>query len=673
MANYTQHAGLKVSTPLGDDKLILRGLHGEDRLSGLFHYQLELLSEESDLDFSAIVGEPVTVTIASGDTEYKINGICSRFVQAGSGPRFTTYYAELRPWFWLTTMMVDSKIFQEKSVTDIIDEVLKAKGFSDFEIKCEGSYEPRVYCVQYNESVFNFLSRLMEDEGIYYFFTHEDGKHTMVIADSASAHEEREGQAPGRVKSQESTGDTEDIITSFAVEEQVTATAYAMTDYNFEQPTGDLAVNVQGDSADREIYEYPGGYAEKSPGETRVKVRLEEQEAAAKVVKGQSHCRGFLSGYKIKVEEHVREDLNGDYVLKWVSHIANFRNYTNTFEAIPADVPFRAPRMSRKPRIYGSQTAVVVGKSGEEIYTDEYGRIKVQFHWDRDGADDEKSSCWCRVSQYWAGKGFGAWFLPRIGQEVVVSFLEGDPDRPLVTGSVYNAEQTVPYALPDDMTKSTTKTQSSKEKADGYNEIRFEDLKDSEEIYMHAEKDMNIDIKNCHTRNVAGAETITIGWKDENGDHQGGGRTVLIKEGDETFTVEKGNRALEVTEGDETYTIGGKRTVKVSGDEDRTNEGNYDMKVSGNYTLKVDGDITIEAGGAVSVKSGTSFAVESGTDMSVKAGTSLASESGTSYEIKAGTTFSNKASVTSEIKASATMTVDGGGMLTLKGGLVQIN
>lgn len=661
--NFTQqNLGLTVSSPLGDNDLLLRSLHGEDRISGLFHYTLELYSQAVDLDMASVVGQSITAKVAHPGGEFAINGVVSRFVQAGTSQRFTTYYAELRPWLWMLTMVTDSRIFQEKSVLEIIEEVFGDHGFSDYRNDCQGSYDPREYCVQYQESCFDFISRLMEDEGIYYFFEHEDGKHTLVLADDGSAHQVRDGVETARVKNQDSVGGEDEIITHVALEQQVTVGGYAMTDYNFEQPSGQLGVNVAGAEASLEVFEYPGGYVVKGSGESRVKVRIEAEELPAKLLRGQSGMRGFMAGYKFELAEHVRDDLNGEYVLSWVSHSATASKYTNTFEAFPADVPYRPQRLTRKPRVYGTQTAKVVGKSGEEIFTDKYGRIKVKFHWDRKGKADDTASCWVRVSQGWAGKGWGAFFLPRIGQEVIVSFLEGDPDRPLVTGSVYNAEQTVPYSLPGDATKSTLLSRSSKE-GDAGNEIRFEDKKDSEEIYVHAQKDWNSVVENDMTLEVRNDQTITIV----------NSRKTTIKESDDELTIEKGNRKITVAKGDETHSVKGKRSLDVTADESHKNKAKFVHEVAGDYILKVKGNITIEAQGKINLKSTGAFTAESGSTMLHKAGTSLTAKAGTSMTLKAGVTIKAEGGVGFEAKGGAQAKVEGGGMLTLKGGLVKVN
>jgi type VI secretion system secreted protein VgrG len=658
-----QNVGLTVVSPLGEDDLLLQTISGEDRISGLFHYQLEMLSAEPDLSMDDIVGQSVTAKMAHGDVEFCFNGICSRFVQAGTNQRFTTYYAELRPWLWELTLTTDSKIFQEKSAVDIIKAVFDDAGYSDYRVDASGGTAVREYTVQWQETDFNFVTRLMEDEGICYFFEHEEGTHTLVIADEASHFEPREGVEPAVVEAQAGSGTGDEIITRFALEQQVIVGGYAMTDYNFEKPSTKLDVTVSGEDAAKEVFEWPGGYLAKGDGDGRAKLRIEAAETPKILVKGQSYVRGYISGSKFEVTDHVREDLNAEYVMRWVSHRASTTRYQNTFEAFPADLAFRPPRVTRKPRIYGVQPAVVTGPSGEEIYTDKYGRIKVQFFWDRLGEGDDTTTCFIRVAQTWAGKGWGAWFLPRIGQEVLVTFLDGDPDRPIVTGSVYNGEMTTPYSLPGDQTKSTIKTESSKG-GDGNNELRFEDKKDEEEIYIHAEKDMNVMIDNDSTREVLNDEVVTIHMN----------RTTIVKEEHEIHTIEKGDRTFEISKGNETYTVAtGTRDVAVKDNETHDNGADFTHTVAGNYTLEVTGDLTIDVTGKIAIKTSNSWAAEASTSMDFKSGTSTKLKAGTSMDLEGGTTLGTKAGISAEHKASAMATVDGGGMLTLKAGLVQIN
>jgi type VI secretion system secreted protein VgrG len=584
---------LKVSTALGPNKLLLRAFRGEERISGLFQFTLEMVSEDNAIDFQAIVGKAVTVTLSSSDTARYLNGIVGRFVQEETNLRLTRYFAEIHPWLWLLTKTSDCRIFQNKSVPEILESVFSDLGFTDFRNDLTGTYDKREYCVQYNESTFNFVSRLMEEEGIFYYFEHGSDKHTLVLGDDSPANPTCSGLSTAVHYRQSLTEHTQDLtVTRCLVEEQVVTGAYAHDDFNFETPNTDLKVESKSDTPKFRVYEYPGGFLKKDAGEKQADRRLDALEQPQKIIRGDGFVHAFSAGHKFELKDHYRADVNKTYVLQSVSHAATQESYTNSFTAFPADLSFRPARITPKSTISGTQTAIVVGKAGEEIWTDKYGRVKVQFHWDQLGKNDENSSCWIRVDYGWAGKQWGGIFLPRIGQEVTVSYLEGDPDRPLITGAVYNSEQAVPYTLPDEQTKSTVKTNSSKG-GGGFNEIRFEDKKDSEELYFHAQKDHNIVVEHDRTKKVLNNETNEI--KQD--------RSTTIQEGNDTYVVSKGNRTFKVDTGNETYDVKGTRALTVTGNETHTNKANFSQEVSGNYALKVTGNLTIEATGMITIKS----------------------------------------------------------------------
>lgn len=640
---------LKLTTPLGPNKLLLRACRGEEQLSGLFNFRLEMVSEDNAIDFSAIVGKAVTVTLTLGnDTEHYVNGIVGRFVQEETNLRLTRYFADIYPWLWLLTKTSDCKIFQNKSVPDIIEGVFSDLGFTDFRSDLKGTYDPREYCVQYNETSFNFVSRLMEEEGIFYYFEHTSDKHTLVLGDDADAHQTCPGLESTPVHFRQSLVDhAQDlVVTRCMVEEQVVTGAYTHDDYNFETPNTDLKAESQSDTPKYKVYEYPGNFSKKDAGQKRADLRLDALEQPQKMIRGDGFVRAFVAGHKFELKDHYRADVNKTYVLQSVSHAVTQETYSNSFTAFPSDAAFRPAPVTPKPRISGTQTAVVVGKSGEEIWTDKYGRVKVQFHWDQLGKNDENSSCWIRVDYGWAGKQWGGIFLPRIGQEVIVSYLEGDPDRPLITGAVYNSVQTVPYTLPDEQTKSTVKTNSSKG-GNGFNEIRFEDKKDSEELYFHAQKDQKITVENDRTKSVLHNETNTI-KRD---------RSTTIEEGNDTYVVSKGNRTFKVDTGNETYEVKGTRALTVTGDETHTNKGNFTQTISGNYELKVTGNLTIDVTGSVTIKSGQAMTHESQMSLTNKAAMSL----------------TNEAQMDITNKGNASNTVESGGITTIKGSLVKIN
>lgn len=638
MPKTNANQSLQLTTPLGTDKLVATGLTGTEYLSAPFEFVLNAVATADGLDPAKVSGKSVTATLIDGDGKNRfINGLATRVAITGK-----QWSLDLRPWLWMLTLGSDNRIFQNKTVPEILKAVFDGAGFSDYSDKLTASYAAREYCVQYNETNFAFVHRLMEEEGIWYRFEHADGKHTLVLGDDASAH-----VACSEVSSAkflelpaEKNWLENNRVESATIELSVVTGKYQTDDFNFESPSTELKTQVRGAGSDQQVYAYPGGYAKKDAGESFASKRLQALEAQTKILTAKSDVRHFAAGCKFALTGHPDTALNIDWVLTEVRHDAAPSQYANVFAAIPADVAFRPLPHTPKPHIAGSQTAIVTGKAGEEIWTDKYGRIKVQFHWDQLGKKDENTTCWIRVAQSWAGKSWGAWTLPRIGQEVVVSFLDGDPDRPLVTGCVYNGDNSLPYALPDSQTRTTLKSNSSKNGA-GYNEIRFEDKTDAEEIFVHARKDLNIEAEK-------------------------GNRAVTVMEGNDSLTVSKGNRATTISEGNETHAVSkGTREITVKGNETHTDEADYSHEVKGNYTLKVTGDLTIQVSGKI--------AIQSSADVTVKAGTSLTAQSGTGLAAKAGTSATLQGGTTVEVKGAASGTVDGGGMLTVKAGMVKIN
>jgi len=679
-----------ITTPLDGAarKFHLDHVKGKEQISGLFFYKVTLKSHDDKVDFSQLMGKPAVVHFECMDGENTrfINGIVSRFTQAGTDGNVVTYYAELRPWLWQLTLSKDCRIFQNKKTTEIITEVFNELGFTDFQDKTTGTYTPREYCVQYGETDFNFISRLMEEDGIFWFFEHTKAKHTLILADSNSTCEACKGFASLRLRDVDPRQD--DLAAKCGSEQELISNKYAAKDYNFETPETNLLTKVDGKTDGKlEVYEYPGGFLKTNEGEKIVNLRIEELEVPGKQLSGESFCRGFVTGYKFTLAEHYRADCNATYILRKLSIDAKDSLYKNKFEAFPESAVFRPPQVSEKGRIYGTQTATVVGKAGEEIWTDKYGRIMVQFHWDLDGKKDEKSSCWVRVAQVWAGKNWGSFFIPRVGAEAIITFLEGDPDQPLVIGTLYNATQTVPYAQPGEKTKSTIKTNSSKG-GGGFNELRFEDKKDAEEIYIHAQKDMNVEVLNNQTITITKNRTTTIKDEHETLTVETGNRTTEISKGNESLTVKQGNRTVQVSTGNETHSVKGTRDLTVTGKETHTNDADFVQTVKGNFTLNVTGNLTIDVKGSITIKSAQDIKIEAGMNMSSKAGMDMKNEAGMNMNNKAGLNFENKgtfivndasanldnkAGGVMNNKASAMQTVDGGGMLVVKGGIVKIN
>ena len=632
---------LSVSTSLGADKLLLRGLSGEEFLSAPFVFDLTMGMSSADLDLSSLVGEAIAVTLTggSGVTRY-IHGRLYTAIHDGQ-----VCTAQIRPWLSLLEHSSDNRIFQTKSVPDILTAVFDDAGFSDYKLSLTSSYDQLDYCVQFGETTYNFVHRLMQENGIGYFFEHTSSAHTLVLFDDVSGCSALSSGAtvPLLPMPPQATYVEDNRIQSVAQRLTAGTGKYQTDDYNFETPSTELKASV-GDSG-LQIYDYPGRYTLKNTGDTVAKVRLEALEAPLSLIEGTSPLRTMTPGYTFTLSDHPTSSLNAEYLIRSVTHRAERREYVNEFTAQAKATAYRPPVTAMKPRIPGSQTALVVGKSGEEIWSDKYGRIKVQFHWDQLGQKDENSSCWIRVAQAWAGAAWGSVVLPRIGQEVVVSFLNGDPDRPLVTGAVYNGENSPPYTLPTDQTKMVIKSNSSKG-GGGFNELYFEDKKDSEVVYLHAQKDMTVEVLNDRT------ETITQ---------------------NESVTVSEGDRTIAVSKGKETHSVKGTRSLTVSDNETRTYEADVSETISGKLTIKVTGDVTIETSGAMTLKSSGDMTLDAGGSMTVKSGSSMDISSGTGLTGKAGTALDLQGGTTMSVKGSASGTVDGGGTLTVKGGMVNIN
>lgn len=523
---------LAIETPLGKDKLVLDSLRGVEEISRPFRFRLSLLSEDHAIVFDKIVGERVCIAVygpqASRDKQPDpvryIHGHIRQFAQRERNERYSFYDATLVPWLWFLTNTAGCRIFQDKSAPQIIKQVFKDRGFSDFEEALQGQYEPIEYCVQYRESDFDFVSRLMQHFGICYFFKHEKDKHVLVLADNASAHPNCGTQhefAYLRDARHASDNKKPGVITDLRLRQRLRSGKVMLSDYNFETPGQSLAATAAGTvriaGNDRlEVFDYPGCFSKRGQGEQLAKVRIQEIESRALMLRGKSTGRTMVAGHKFELAGHGRSELNKPHLLLRVRHTASngdlgkdSAGYGVRFTCIPAKTPFRPTRSTRKPTVQGPQTAVVVGKQGNEIFTDKHGRVKVQFHWDREGQCDEKSSCFIRVAQSSAGKGWGAQLIPRIGQEVVVEFLEGDPDRPLITGVVYNGTEVPPYP-PDQHPTVTALKSSSSKGGGGFNELRFEDDKGKEQVFVHAQKDLDLRIKNDRREWVGNAQHLVV-------------------------------------------------------------------------------------------------------------------------------------------------------------------
>ena len=721
MPTYTQKSRLiHLDTPLGKDVLLLQALSGHEGISRLFRFSLELLSENHSVSFKDIIGKQVTIALhLPGDDERFWNGYVSHFACGSGDNRFSYYRAEIVPWLWFLTRTADCQIFQQKTIPEIIKKVFQDHGFQDFQDRTQASYPQREYVVQYRETDFNFVSRLMEEAGIFYFFEHDQNTHKLVFADKPQAHKNCPVQH--KVRFNYTPGGTflkEDLVQSWGTEQELRPGKYALTDYNFQTPNTSLMANVQtvaeiGGNTKYEIYDYPGIHINKSEGDTVTKLRMEEEEAVHHLITGSSNCRSFASGYKFHLDEHPRKDQNGDYVLTEVTHSASAgdsysgsgngagETYTNHFTCIPAAVPFRPQRLTPKPVVQGLHTAVVVGPAGEEIYPDKYGRVKVQFHWDRLGKKDENSSCWVRVSQPWAGKNWGAINIPRIGQEVIVDFLEGDPDRPIITGRVYNDDQMPPYALPDHKTRSTFMSRSTKTGASGnYNEFRFEDKIGSEQIFLNAEKDMDHRVENDSREFIGNNRHLIVTTNQQElvgGDKHGHVKGVhqekidkdmshevlanrMEKVGSDMSLEVMANRkerinkdmSLEVV-ANRMEKVGNDMSLQVGANRKEVIGSDMSLQVSSNRMEQVGANFSIQVGGDCKEDISGSRSLQVGSDRHEKIGSLYAVESGQEIHLKGGMKVIIEAGMQLSLVGPGGFVDIGPAGVTIQGMLVKIN
>ena len=649
----------------GQPAFFLRQMSVREEISRPFEFAVDLISKQPDIDANELLGESMTISIRVGESaeerDRHFNGIVSNFSYHGRSERYYHYRAALRPWFWFLSRAANCRIFQQVSVPDVFETVCRqTHDFSDFELSLTGDYKKWDYRVQYRESDFAFVSRLLEEEGIFYYFKHKEDKHILVLGDSNDAFVNVQGDPniPYRPPGEGRVG--REHISEWHVRHEVQSGKYVLDDYNFTKPRVDLENRAAATSrshakSDYEIYDYPGRYEETMEGENLAKIRLEELQTGHKCLDAFGDHRGLTAGGLFNLTEYYRESENAKYLItsaeitvtsveiEQIEEDAENR-FDVDFVALPfaETEPFRPSRLTPRPIVHGPQTAIVVGKEGEEIWTDKYGRVKLQFHWDREGESNENSSCWVRVSQVWSGKNWGGIQLPRTGQEVVVEFLEGDPDRPLVVGRVYNNDQMPPYELPNNQTQSGVISRSTKEGTpENFNELRFEDKKDEEEIYFHAEKDFN--------RVVENNDSLKVGFEKKD-------------TGDQTIEVFN-NQVVKIGCSDASD---GSQTIEVY--KDRSAElktGNDETKVAqGNHALKIDaGTSTVEAAQSITLKVGSSTITIGPSSITIKAA-QISIEGQASLDAKSGAMTTLEGTMT---------TVKGSGMAKIEGALVKIN
>jgi type VI secretion system secreted protein VgrG len=639
---------VQVNGPLGANVLLLQSLEGSEELGRPFQYHLELTSEDASVKFDQLLGKPMGLALElyDGGERYFHGIVCACRQTVGTG-QYAGYQVTLRPWLWLLSRTSDCRIFQNKTVPDIIKQVFRDLGFSDFEDSLSGSYREWEYCVQYRETSFDFVSRLMEQEGIYYYFRHEKSRHVLVLADAYGAHSTVEGYTSVPFFPPEQQMRERDHFYDWQLAREVQPGALALTDYDFQRPSASLevrsSVSRSHSNAEYPLFDYPGEYVQSKDGEHYARTRIEAIHTRFERVQLRGRARGLGSGHLFKLSGYERADQNREYLVVGARYRIHQEPYetgfgdsseqfTSELDCMDASQAFRPLPLTPLPIVRGPQTAMVVGPSGEEIWTDQYGRVKVHFYWDRHDQSDENSSCWMRVSQAWAGKNWGAIQLPRIGQEVIVSFLEGDPDRPIITGRVYNAEQTVPYDLPANATQSGVKSRSSKEGTPAnFNEIRMEDKKGEEQLFIHAEKNQDIEVENDETHWVGHDRTKTI--DNDETVHVKHDRTETV---DNIETITIGVDRIEKVGNNESITIGVNRTESVGSNEDITIGANRTENVGSNESITIGSNRTENVGSDESITIGNNRTENVGSNENITIGSNRTESVGSNEEISIG-------------------------------------
>lgn len=667
---------LTLETPLGADVLVATEAKGIEGISRLFAYTISALSSLQVIEPQELLGKSVTLSMARpGGNRRIVNGIVVSF-SGGAVTRgnYRLFTLQVAPALWLLERTSDYKVFQEKTAVEIAEEILAAAGIS-FEKKLQATYETRAYCVQFGETNLAFVQRLFAEEGIYFYFTHASGSHKLIIADNPTGYADG---AQSDVVFRQGAEEATDAVHQMEFGASLTDAKWIVADYDFEAPDspreGNKTTNLQPSASKTwEHYRFPAGTVVDSTLTRLAGVAIEAQEAGFEEIKGAGTCASFTPGHRFKLSDHTIGSLNKRFVLTEVRHEAMDRAhftirpgmegkpyYRNSFTCILATRPARLPLPAPKPIVRGPQTARVVGPSGQEIHTDKYGRIRIQFPWDRVGTKDEKSSCFVHVAQGLAGQGWGMVFLPRIGMEVVVQFLDGDPDRPLVTGTVYNGTNAPPWGLPDNMTKSGFLSRSTLSgAAANANELSFEDKKGEEKVLFHAEKDFvrevenddTLDVGHDQTRTIKNNRTTTITEGNEELTIKSGNRTETITQGNETLDIKAGNRTTTLGQGGDTLTLDvGDRTTKLT-------QGNDALTLSaGNHVTKANaGKITLEAMQGITLKCGENTVEVTPQGVTVN-----------------GIQVSIKGTAKAEIKAPM-VDVSADGIAKIAGGMVKIN
>ncbi|MFK7913447.1 MAG: type VI secretion system Vgr family protein [Pseudomonadales bacterium] len=674
MSEVTQtNAPIAMTTALGADVLVLDAFTGTEELGRLFCLDVEAISADANIDPDQVLGTNVTIRMLTytGGTRY-LNGYVSEFCTLGSTTRHARYGLKLQPWLWFLDQTSDCRIFQDMSVVDVITTIFQEQGFTHFRTALAETYQPREYCVQYCETTFSFISRLMEKEGIYYYFEHEDGKHTLVICDSVSAHSHQSDYenvpliAPGQ------TAET-DHIYSWQLSRSLQPTRLALSDYNFKNPKQNLlsraTISREHEASEFEMYDYPGHYDAVAGGDRYARIALEQRQSRFNLCVGEANARGLVPGMLFNLTGHPADAQNAEYLLVKTHYDVRGASYeveqgsaanqcTIRFTAMGTQETFRSEALTPWPVIPGPQSALVTGPAGEEIHTDEHGRIKIHFYWDRYSNADENSSCWIRVVQRLAGQNYGSMMLPRIGQECVVEFMDGNPDRPVVTGSIYNGDNQPPYKLPDNKSISGVKTNSTRG-GGGANEIRFEDKKDDEQLFVQAQRNLDVRVKNSRFENVGGERHLTVN-KDKFEEVEGERHETIGKDHHESVG---GVRHLMIGKSQSTD-VSDTLTLKVGGDVHENFGKDHSLQVSGkSYVLA--NELVIEAQSSITINVGESYIAIDNTGVKISTPGSI--------EFDAKMELKGKGGIGAKVEGGVSAELKSGAMTSVSGALVKIN
>ena len=683
---------------MGTNALVIERIAGQESLCRPFEFRVLAVATSDDFSFDDLAGSEAVVKLETGDPdagEYRyFHGVISQVAHAGFNLQgLSRYELTLVPWIWFLSQTTDCRIFQNLSVPEILEQLF-SEANGNYRLELNGTYPARDYCVQYGETDFDFVHRLMEYEGIYYFWVHEEGGHRMVVCDAMGSHHEVSGFEEVIYRANAAGVQDRPVLSSWSLRQRVTPGRYSINSFDFKSPNPSPNSkllsrsdgNWQHPQGTHEVYENAGNFIERDEGERYARIRREEVQCVAKTIVTQTNARGLTSGCKFTVTENPRRDQNGEYLVTGVNFVASAGNYGSgsqsgpetyqcSLTGIPTSGVFRPTRATPVPRMRGPQTAIVCGPEGEEIYVDKYGRVKLQFLWDRRGTFDAGSSCWVRVSQAWAGVGFGSMNIPRIGQEVIVDFLDGDPDRPIITGRVYNGSN-MPHSSnagrdgkpgntpPADLTQAAMMTSfksNSLGGSGGHNEITMNDKGGAETLFFKAQRDeihlvghdREDTVGNDETRKVANLRSRTVGVNESI--TIGNNRSITIGN-NETRTT--GVNSAETIGAAKELTIGGVYQVTVGGAMNQTVGGALATEVGGAHAEVVGGHRTMQSGGKVTITAADEIELATGA---------------AKITLKKSGRIEIQGVHISMLSGAGIVEIDAGGIVNIKGPMVRIN